>query len=458
VTTKIGVIVHGPSQPLSLATCLDALLSQRRHLTQIEEIIVVLPANDIPLQNILADRQRKAPGVISALASTGNRARDLNVAIQLSRSQWLALLAADGTPPLDWLEKLWGQFRLAQQNAPLVVAIGAPSRFIDIGGFSQIQNMALTSAFQHFYDPRWWQPQVENQVDAISFDNALLQRSTLLRLLPLNEQYAEIGFETDFGLRLKDEGSQLMLFPQPVVMLRELGKPSAWFQRWRQLAMAQESLDREINPNWNLASSMAWLMGAIFILGLLALPFSNWLASLMLVYLLIMLNVGASIAFKNNEGKKTITITGWMIATHTQWVYGYVSCRSQYLWQKYWPKTCENLKRWSAPAARYLGALAARAKTLFVLGYKHCEALLGGNSPNPQRSTLDLPQLPNSHPANWPYRHEESNSKRFEIRSRPESSHPFVVGRDTLVPPSPHTPSAVDASAAQANHPSPPPT
>lgn len=320
MTAQITIIVHGPAEAPSLAACIDSLLAQKK-ISWVKEVLVLAPQQNRTNHLSLSARQKRSGDWIRILVG------DINMAMQVATTPWVAFLANDGIAPHDWIEKQWLQFQKAQQINPLVVGIGAPLGYVDVGGISQSLHILTGSAICHLDDPRWWQPTVETQVPFVGLENSLFQRTTLARVGWLNLNSKFVSPEMELGLRLKDEGSLLMLFPQPVVMRRELNKPSLWFQRWYQTGKAQEQFDSELNVGWSGLSFLAWGLGMTLILSIFALPFTNWLASALLVYALIVLNACASLAFKVNEPLRTLTLAGLAMSTHFTFVFGFWSNR-----------------------------------------------------------------------------------------------------------------------------------
>lgn len=434
----ITVIVNGSARPASLSGCIDSLLNQKR-INWIAEI-VVLGSTQIPV--------KKGLSLVRACD-------DFTAAILSLKTPWVAFIAADGVASQDWLEKLFQGLQRAQTRSPLIAAAGGATRLVDIGGFSQSLNILLDSPFAHIHCPLWWRPDAATQADYLSFKNSIYVTANLQQTLAGIPSEPWISLAARTGLHLKENGSLAILMPEPVIMRRELAVPSVWLGIWRDMGRAQEHLDREVLPSWTVPTLMAYAIGGMTVLSLIAMPFNTWFSSILWLYVLLMLNASAYAAFKVHEGRRLLGVFGWMIVSQMNFTFMYWGSRLNFWQIKF--RQAKLTKLAMSASIRYRGAAAFQAKRLWRLAHRHSSKLLEEYSQSPPHSEPGPRQLSKTHPIEGSSPHVKNSSMRFDIQSRPESAHLFAVGPDIPVPPSPRKQDSTGASSALATPPSPPP-
>lgn len=456
MTPAISVIVNGSAKPASLAACIDSLLNQKRD-NWISEIIVAVPLDGTDeYDTMLIERQRKSAGRLRWLAGKpGTSTSILTSAVFSANSPWIAFLQADGIAPQDWAEKIFQGIERQQARNPRVVGLGGACRLVDIGGFSQSLNVLLDSPFAHMHSPLWWRPAAPVQVNFLSFANSIFSARSMQRALAAVPAEPAHALETRLGFEFKENGFLTVLSPEPVVMRRELGLPSVWLNRWREMGRAQELLDREVHPTWTLPTIMAGATGAIAVLTVMALPFTNWYSSFLWLYVLVMLNASAYAAFKVQEGKRSLSVFGWMVFSQLNFSAIYWGARFDFanaaIRNSPWLKTTVSA------FSRYRDASANLARRLLSSASRRSSKLRPLSSRSQPHSEPGPRPSPKSPPAFATSPREGSNSMRFEIQSRPESEHLFAVDLGNQAPPIQRKPDSKGATSTTAAPPSPPP-
>lgn len=324
MTPSITVIVHGLTSHRSLAACLDSLVWQKR-LSWIHEIIVLLPPLvDEETQLTISDRQRRLPNRVNVVPTIGdNPLAETPLLIGLCKTEWLAFLSADSVAHTDWIEQLHTNHTLARKRNPLIAGVCAPIRYADVGRFSAILNTMVESPMVHLFSPRFQKPESLEPTHFLCLENALLQKSALEKLPDLGSLQKPHLFEPWLGQHLKNEGHTLVMANLPVIRRREMAQASVWFKNQWLLGEAQAELDTANTLAYNWHSHLARLVGGAVLLTALLWPISNWLLSFSIVYLLIVLNGAAGVAFKYHEWKRLPLIFGAMLLTHMNFIAGY---------------------------------------------------------------------------------------------------------------------------------------
>ena len=226
-----------------IGPCLDSILKQSC-LSRIDQIIVI---DNGSTDNTLFEIQKRTyvkNGHLVQLhrAPHNHMGASRAMAVQMAKTPYVAFIDGDCLAPVNWLEMLLSHFEKAKMKNQKIGGVCGPNRLPKAWIFSRTVNLMLSTFVGHGFSPQAMKPDIPQTTSHLPTTNCLYWRDAIMEVGNFSLNIARHGEDLELGQRVKKQGYELHLFPDPIVLNHCAFGPMQWFSRMFNFGRAQRNI------------------------------------------------------------------------------------------------------------------------------------------------------------------------------------------------------------------------
>ncbi len=316
-----------------LQDCLSSTLSSE-NLQHMHEILVIdnNASSRSAAEWLLWRDSRGFPAGVEKIRFLKNTKNNLGLARALAvtncASELIAFVDSDCVLPKKWAESLWLVYFKEQKNRQNLAGVCGPNRPPSEGSWNVAISLAQESFLGHGFSAQAWRPQRAVEVSHLPTTNALFLKSAILQVGNFSSLQDSVGEDLELGIRLLENGYQMILSPTPAVTNGDYRSLSEWCNRMIRFGKVNAQLchaNKKINVAVLMSLSLLMAFFCLAILVILSARHSIFIISLTLIAALyIAANFFEALRVSHQQKKIALTpkVFFVLIATHISYGVG----------------------------------------------------------------------------------------------------------------------------------------